>query len=222
VAGHAARRHGDRARNLLDGLDRRKFDNPARTSHAAAFGKAEFRIDRVEVLVGDELDAKTGAAFFAGLEQQDHIAIERHIQAFERQHHHQGRDDVVLVVNCSASVDVAAILGAAEWRMGPLLRIDVDGIGVRHQQQGLLLAAAFQPSDEVRTMRFLGKHLDRNAFGFEHLLQVIGDRFLVAGRIGGVHLDDRLEVLQGLGLHRRPVRLRRGLRGQRRRQGGGE
>ena len=93
------------------------------------------------------------------------------------------------------------------WR--PLLRIDVDGVGVRHQQQRPLLAGALDARDEFGPMRFLREQLHRDAFGFEHLLEVIDDRLLAARRIGGVHLDDGLEVLQRLGFDLRPVRLRR-------------
>src|SRR5688572_32251345 len=66
VAGDAARRHADRARDLLDRLDRGEFHLAAGARDAAALGVTELRIDRVEVLVGHELNADARAAFFAG------------------------------------------------------------------------------------------------------------------------------------------------------------
>ena len=92
---------------------------------AAALGEAVLRVDRVEVLVDHELRADFGRAFLARLGQEDHVAIERGVRALQHQHQHQAGDQVVLVVDRAAAVDVAAgDVGAERTVIDPLLRVD--------------------------------------------------------------------------------------------------
>ena len=78
---------------------------------AAALGQAELGVDGVEVAVGHELRADVRRAFLAGFGQQDHVAIERRLGAMQLQDEHQAGDQVVLVVDRAAAVDVAAVDG---------------------------------------------------------------------------------------------------------------
>ena len=73
--------------------------------------------------------------------------------ALEHQHEHEARDEVVLVVDRSAPVDVAAVANGAERRMRPLLRVHGDDVGVAHDEHRLLLAVALDADDEVRALR---------------------------------------------------------------------
>ena len=54
------------------------------------------------------------------------------------------------------------------------------------------------------------KHLCRNAFLVEHLLEVVGRRLLASRRVAGVEAQQRLEVAHGLVFELGPVRLTRG------------
>ena len=69
--------------------------------------------------------------------------------------------------------------------MRPLLRVDVDDVGVRHQQQRTLAAVALEARDHVRPIGFEREHLRRDAFLVEHLLEVVDRRLLAAGRVIG-------------------------------------
>ena len=62
-------------------------------------------------------------------------------------------DDVVLVVHGSAAIDMTAVARGAERRMRPFLRVDVDDVGVAHDEDGPLGAAALEPREDVRTTR---------------------------------------------------------------------
>ncbi len=55
-------------------------------------------------------------------------------------------------------------------------------------------------------MRLDGEHLDRDPFLLEYLLEILGRLALRARRIGGVHAQERLEVLHRLCLDLRPIR----------------
>ena len=125
------------------------------------------------------------------------------VGALELQHQHQAGDQVVLVVDRAATVDVAAVALGAEGRMGPLLRIDRHHVGVSHHQERPLLAVALEPGDEVGPLRVLGEHLERDALLLEDLLEILDGSNLVAGRAAGVELHQGLEVRQRLGLERR-------------------
>jgi len=50
-----------------------------------------------------------GGALLARLGQEDHVAVERGAGALQHQHQHQAGDEVVLVVDRAAAVDVAAV-----------------------------------------------------------------------------------------------------------------
>ena len=100
----------------------------------------------------------------ARLGQEDDVAIERHVAAFEQQHHHQRRRQVVLVVHRAASVDVAAVAIGAEGRVRPLLRIDVDDVGMTQDEQRTLSSRTLDPRNDIGTMCFEREDLDRNPF----------------------------------------------------------
>ena len=85
------------------------FDLAARPHHPAALGQAELGVDGVEVVVDHELRADVGRAFLARLGQQDDVAVERGVGALQLQDQHQPGDEVVLVVDRAAAVDIAAV-----------------------------------------------------------------------------------------------------------------
>jgi len=179
---------------------------------AAAFGEAILGVDCLEVLIDHELRAHVGRAFLARFGEKDHVAIERGVRALQHQHQHQARDQVVLVVYRTASVDVPAGDVGAEWTViDPLFRIDRHHIGVPHHQDRFLLAVPFDPGDQVRAARIRSKHLKRNALPLEHLLHVIDGAAFIAGRVAGVDLNERLEMLQRFGFDRLPIDRRLGM-----------
>ena len=67
----------DSTRLLLGRADVGADDLAAGADDAAAFGEAELGVDGVEVLVDHELRADLGRALFAGLREEDDVAIER-------------------------------------------------------------------------------------------------------------------------------------------------
>ena len=194
MAGRTGHDELHRARLLLGRADVGLLHLAARPHHPAAFGQAELGVDRVEVAVDHELRAHVGGAFFTGLGQQDHVAVERRVRALQLQDQHQAGDQVVLVIDCAAAVHVAAVDGGAEGREGPLLGVDGDHVGVAEHQDRLLLAVPFHAHDQVRPRGVFREHLIRNAFGVEHLLQVLHRPDLVARRAAGVALQQRLEM----------------------------
>ena len=78
--------------------------------------------------------------------------------------------------------------------MGPFLGVDADDIGVAHDEQRPLPAAALEPRKNVRATGLEREDLDGDALGLEDVLQVFGCGQFVARRIGCVHADERLEV----------------------------
>jgi hypothetical protein len=202
---HPLRPELDGARDLLQRLHRREPDLAAAARDAATLRIAELRVDLGEVLFDHELDPIAHRAFLAGLGQEDDVPVERDVLPLQDQHGHERRGDVVLVVHRAAPVDVAPLADRAEGGVGPLLRVDVDRVGVPHDQQRPFAAVPLQPRHHVRPVRFDGEHLDGDALALENVLQVVGGGLLVPRRIGGVEADERLEVAHRLLLERRPV-----------------
>ena len=101
---------------------------------------------------------------------------------------------------------MTAVARGAKRRVRPFLRVDVDDVGVAHDEDRPLGAAALEPREDVRTTRLERENLHRNTLGFEHFLQVLGGRLLVPWRIRRVHADERLEVPECFGVEDRPVR----------------
>ena len=200
-----SRRERDAVRDLLRGLHGREAHLATRAGHAAAFREAVLGVDLRPVVLHHELDAELRAGFLAGLGQEDHVAIERHVQPLQLQHHHQGGDDVVLVVDGAASVDVAAVARGRERRMRPLRGVDLDHVGVAHDEERPLLAVASQPRHEIGPRRIVGEALRLDALLLQDRLEVIDGRALVARRVARVEPQDGLEVSHRLRLEARPV-----------------
>ena len=194
MAGRAGHDQLHRPWFLLGRADVGLLHLAARTHDATAFGQAELRVDRVEVVVHHELRAHVGGAFLTGLGQQNHVAVERGIGALQLQDQHQPGDQVVLVVNRAAAIDVAAVDGGAKRRERPLLGVDRDDVGVSQHEDRLLLAVALDAHDQVRPRGVFREYLIRDALGVEHLLQVLHRPDLVAWRAAGVALQQRLEM----------------------------
>ncbi len=180
----ARRAFGDQlrgARLLLRGLQRAEENLAAAPSDAAAFGQADFGIDIVPVLADQVADAHARVRLFAGLGNEDNVAVERCVHALQREHGHQGGQQIALVVARAAAVDVAAVARCAEGREGPLTRVHLDGVAVAHDEHGALRTVAFDARDYVGARRVLGSEHYGDAFGFEHLLHILGDAGFVAG-----------------------------------------
>ena len=198
-----------RARDLFQGLDRRELDAATLARRIATFGKTVFAVDLSEVLIDHELNADSRGAFFASFEQHDDIAIQRHVVALEQQQRDERAGDVVFVVDGAAAVDVATVTLGAERRKRPFLRIDVDGVGVRHDQQRAPLAVAFQTRHQIGSIGLEREDLRADAFLVEHLLQII-DRGLLhprwlGRRVGRIKAHERLIVLECFGIDFGPV-----------------
>jgi len=76
---------------------------------------------------------------------------------------------------------------------------------VARDEQWPLAAVALHARHEVGAVGLEGEHLHRNPLGRQHLLQVVDDRGLLAGRIAGVDAQNRLEVLERLAFESGPV-----------------
>ena len=152
-----------------------------------------------------------GPAFFAGLGQEDHVAVERDVQPLQQQHRHQRRGQVVLVVDGAAAVDVAAFARRAQRRVGPFRFIGGDGIAVADDQERPLPAVALQPRHQVGTVGIRSDDLRGNPFLLEHAFDVLGDDVLVAGRVARVDAQHRLVMPHRLVLELDPVGLCRRL-----------
>ena len=143
--------------------------------------------------------------FLPGFRKKDDVAIERHVEPLEHQHHHQRRNHVVLVVERPTPVDVSIRAGGTEWRMRPLGGIDTDDVGMRHQEDRALAAVSFQTRHDIGTMRLDREHLDRNPVVLEHLAHVVGRRLFVAWRVARVEPNQRLKMAHRFFLERGPV-----------------
>jgi hypothetical protein len=105
------------------------------------------------VVLDHVLDANARRPFLSGLGEKNHVTVERHVEPFQRQHRHQRGDDVVLVVDGAAAVDIAAVARSAERGERPLLGVDRDHVGMSHQEQRALGAIAFEPRNHVDAVR---------------------------------------------------------------------
>ena len=96
--------------------------------------------------------------------------------------------------------------------MAPFLGVDVDGVAVADNENGLLFTVAFEARDDVGALagRVENEDLVLDAFAVEDGLQIVHDRFLTAARVGAIQLDESGEMPEGFGFDFRPVK-RRGL-----------
>ena len=114
------------------------------------------------------------------------------------------RDQVVLVVDRAATVDVAAVALGAEGRMGPLLRIDRHDVGVPHAPA----AAASCPLPLIRATRLgrcgsFAKTWNGMPSFSRTCFEVLDGSHLVARRAAGVELHAGPGSAQRFGLERR-------------------
>ena len=75
-------------------------------------------------------------------------------------------------------------------------------------RDGLFGAGTFEPRDQAEPVRIGAHQLARNAFAFEHALNVFGDDGLISRRVTAVDLDHRGEVFPCFGLEFFPVEFR--------------
>ena len=188
----------DGTRQLLGGLHGGVARPAAEPRDVAALSEAVLRSDRVGMLRGHESDAASRRPLFARLDQEDDVAVERDVQPLQREKGHQPGDDVRLVVERSAAIDVAAVPSRAERRKRPLLRVDGDDVAVAHVEDGLLRPLPFSRATRFGRFGSSAIDLDRDPFLLEHRLDVVGDEILVAGRIARIEAEKRLEVRQCL------------------------
>jgi hypothetical protein len=131
-----------------------------------SFRKAVLGINVGEVLVDHHLDADNGAAFLAGLRQQNDVTIERRAGSLQQKHRHQACGQIVLVIQGPASVHVATLTDGTERWMAPFGSIDRDDVSVSHHEERPLSAAPLQPCDQVRPIRIDSADVERNALAF--------------------------------------------------------
>ena len=163
----------------------------------AAFGEADFGFDFGPVFADHVFDADLGGGLFAGFGEEDDVAVEGDVVALEQEHGHEDGGDVVLVIDGAAAIDVAAVAGGGEGRVGPEGGEDADDVGVGHEEEGAFGAIALEAGDEVGAVGFEGEEFGGDAFGFEDFFEVFGGLGFVAGRVLGIHAEKRLEVAHG-------------------------
>ena len=213
VSGDAVRDELDAPRHLLSRLDLHVLELTLLADAVAALGQAVFGVDFGPVLRDHEADADPRVPFFARFGEKDHVAVERDVEPLQRQHRHDSRGQVVLVVDRSTSVDVAAGALGAEWSVLPFRRVDSDGVEVTHDEQRTLSSVALEPRDHVRPIGIGCENLRGNAVVVEDFLDVLGRGALLRG---GVEAHQRLIVTKRFFFDLRPVGSR--LRHQRRRR----
>ena len=76
--------------------------------------------------------------------EEDDVAIERHVQPLQHQHHHQRRDRRCPCRRRCRGRRHSRRARGAERRMCPLRGVDVDDVGVAHDEQRPLAAVALQ------------------------------------------------------------------------------
>src|ERR1019366_5091963 len=210
VAGGAVGDEACAAGLLLGGLDYGVGNFAVLAADAAALGEGDFGIDIGEVRGDDVFNAGPGGGLFAGFGEEDDIAIEFGVGALQKDHGHHGGREVGLVIERAASVDVAAVACAAEWGEGPLGGVDFNRVAVADDEQGAPGATALEPGDDVGARGIFGGDDIGDAFGVEDLADVIDDAGFVAGRVGGIDLDERLEVVHGFRVDLGPIGSLRG------------
>src|SRR6266571_575267 len=89
-------------------------------------------------------NAYTRRSFLTGLEKENNVPVERHIQTFQIQCRHESRHDIVFVVHRSPAVYIAAVACCGEWRKRPLPDIDAHYIGMCHDEQRPLASVSLQ------------------------------------------------------------------------------
>ena len=163
----------------------------------ATFGETDFGVDFGPALGGEVADTGVRGGFFTGFGDKDDVAVKKRTGALEEEHRHHSGGEVGFVVKGAAAVDVASVAGGREGREGPFGGINFDGVGVAHDEEGAFGAVAFEAGDEVGSSGVFGCDGDGDAFGFEDFFDVFDDLCFVAGRVGGVDLDEGLEVAHG-------------------------
>ena len=187
-----------------------KVTLPPCAVEAAALGQAELRVDRREVLVDHELDAEAHRALFAGLEEGDDVAVERHVLPLQRaawssprprrcpcRRRCRGR-------RCSRPAR-RALNGGWVHFLASMFTVSVCAMSS---------SGRFLPVPLSRATRF-------GRFGSSAKVwvampsfsstcaQVVHHRLFHARRrgrrVGRVHLDDGLEMLEGFSFGSRPV-----------------
>jgi hypothetical protein len=124
------------------------------------------------------------------------------------QHSHERASHDILVVNGSASPDVAIDEFGSKGVLALALRLNADYVSVTHDEDGLFRAGTFEPRDQAEPVRIGAHQLAGNAFAFEYALNVLGDDGLISGWVTAVDLYHRREVLASFGLEFLPVEFR--------------
>jgi len=132
------------------------------------------------------------AGFLIGDAGEDEVALERDALFLEPRDDQRAHDRHVLHVDGAAAPDVAVVDLAAKRRMLPALRLGLDDVEMRGQQERRLLARAFEPRDDVLPLGRLADQLRRKPASRQQVRQIFGGRRLVAGRVGGVDSNERL------------------------------
>jgi hypothetical protein len=205
MARDALRRDVDAARDLLDHLHGGVAHLPLFADGVAALGNAVLGVDGAVVLGHHVADAEVRLPFLAGFGQQNHVAVEWHVEPLEQQERHHRRGQVVLVVDGAAAVHEAAVARGAEGRERPLRGIDGDRVEMPEDEERPLRAVALEARHHVGTLRIERVNLRRDTFAVEERLQPVRFRFLGDAR---VEADERLVDAERFGLHGRPVGLR--------------
>ena len=213
MASDAACDDADAVGDFFGRLDTAVLDFSACAHDATAFGETELGVDFSEMFAHHKLDAELHGSFFAGLGQENHVAVERQLAAFQKQHRHERSGDVVLIVHGAAAVDVAVGACGGKRRMFPLLGVDVDDIGVAHEEERALRAVAADASDEVGPIGVDGEDFRLDPFGFEDAFEIVHRGPFASGRVAGVEAQEILKMFKRFFVDGFPIRRHDGFGG---------
>ena len=176
------------------------------TGHrASTLRQTVLGLDLTPMVLDHVVDTESRRPLFPCLGQEDDVPVELDVGAFQQQHEHQRRRDVVLVVEGPPAVDVPISDNGCERIDGPVLALHAHDIGMRHDQNRLLATVATKPRDQVRAGRVEGEELGVYTLLLEDSLKVSRGFGLISGRIAGIDAQQRREVLHRFGLDGLPI-----------------
>lgn len=162
---------------------------------------AELGVDEVAAVLEEPVDAVGfGAAFFAGGEGEDEVAVRGEAFAFEADEVGDEEGGVALDVLGAPAVEVAVAFEEAEGIDGPVVAAGFDDVEVGEEDDGAGCAAATEAGDEVAL--FGGGDDDLHVgFGESGGAEAVGNELggggAVAGGGRGVGLDQFAEDVAG-------------------------
>ena len=191
VSRRAVRRHVQPEWRFLGRPDSVVLDPPTRVrADRAALVEEELRVlHEVLVLLDEPPRPDPPADLFVRCGEKDHITLQRHGRALERDQRHELRDGLALHVERAASPDVAVLLRAAERIDLPVLRACEHDVHVIEQDERPRAAVTLEAGVQVGLPGPGFEHLRLDPLARQHRPEPPRRQHLVAGRIGRVDGD---------------------------------